>query len=102
MITAAGVRQITFDAAAGDVIAVKLNVGNLVGQHGAVVTADCVITEMNGFTKGTPTWSVNDTLLTVVVTAPDVESTNIQALDIAIKFSTLNEILNFEVYFDLV
>lgn len=47
------------------------------------------------------TWSASNTYLTVVVIAIDEESIGVRALELAIKFSTLGEILNFEVHMNI-
>lgn len=101
MKTGPGVREVTLEAMVGDRVAVHINFANMVGQHGDIVVADSTITAVSGFTKVSETWSASNTYLTVVVVAPDEQSIGIRALEMAIKFSALGEILNFEVHMNI-
>ena len=101
MKTNPGVREVTFDAAAGDRVKFDINFSSLVAQHGNIVVADCVITAATGYTLHSSTWSLSDTLLTLVMTVPSTPATYKLAATLLIKFTTNEEELNFEAYFDL-
>ena len=101
MKTNPGVREVTFDAAAGDRVKFDINFSSLVGQHGAIVVGDCVIAAEADFTLHSSTWSVGNTYLTLVLTAPSTPATGKLAVTMAIKFTDNAELLNFEAYVDL-
>lgn len=98
MKTAPGVRETTFEAAVDDEVSINIDFSNLVGQHGAIVVADCVFTATANFTKISHTWSAGDTYLSVLMRMPDFPTSDARALILSIKFTAQAELLHFEVH----